>query len=220
MYTNLPIPVKFIDPFSPYEPGSLPTIWISRFRKRNGDYVEIDWSAKALLRSFPASRRNAILNHLYFGRNNVHTEEGEVRAFRAKRSRTSHVPFMTYSVAKSRGTKPIRKLRGVIRGNRKIPSWALDAEITPVVNAFKDLRYLRMNSHPLLTMPDASRARLVEIIKEIQHTYIHEYAIDQGSYDPSTYTLVFNPELAAEKDALLSIKTTNPGGIMSFLDEI
>ena len=208
---RIPLPISFENPFK-YANRKVVTIWINSFRKRNGHPVLADWSAKALKEYATESQMDHFLAW------HSHHKLGIIRPQDDPRWRvrvSSQAPKeLTGAACLRSNLHPIRRLRGVFRGdNRKVPGWALDAVPANVSHTFEmHFGGHTPNGYVAFCLPDSSDMTLLRMFEYIQvsiGTGAHKAAV-RGSnpislklYTDPSYVVHLNPDLIYKKDMIL-----------------
>jgi hypothetical protein len=195
---KIEMPFSFRNPFENYKGQRTITVWINQFRKHNGLPVIIDWSAKAFKEYVPDNEwERAVWSMHYWG--GTQSQPG----YRPWKVNT-HEPApkeLTVIETKMQDIKPIRKLRGILRGDHVIPGWALDASALRIVDKFERYAFKNTNNQDF-TIPDCSDKRLAEIIRGLQLAVVERVAHGNSKRHCA---IVVNPELAFKKDLITSL---------------
>lgn len=188
------MPIMFADPFAPYDPRGLVSIWVNNFRKLNNEHVICDWSAKAFKNYLPLGewRMTIWLLHNKGPINGARSTPWTIQV-------SSPAPsLMPMYQAKQLGLAPIRRLRGVLHSKKIIPGWALDAQPEKVEQAFT--RGFHTYKTNYFTIPDASDGNLKRIFDTIQGVIARKFCrkIDGQPI------VVLNPKLTFKEKVILS----------------
>lgn len=165
------LPFAFVNPFSFARMNDIVTVWINAYRKRNGEPVIADWSAKAFVEYASEKQKETVFEYLRVNPSGTLRQTSDP-VWRVRFA--SQAPASLSGPEARRGdVKAIKKLRGRFTSPRRhMPGWALDAIPLNIMNIFGTVSLRRDQTRDdikeIFCLPDSSDYTFLLLIQKIQ----------------------------------------------------